>query len=1185
MAHIDESILVAARGSVNFGLLEELEPLLSVYGAGAEATLYNDPNGALVKCRQFAEVLTEQLLRRTNTKAVSGKQVDRIGALEDAGVLTRQHAEAFHRIRKTGNDATHAHLFNARVALESLRACWELGTLLYRAVTGNRTVLAFLPPEPVGTSAPTTAEDQEQMALINGQLQESKNELQDVLTVLDAAKTAQQAEADARAEAENELTAARAKHEYMSAQLAGLKEQVAELLARGQLSSRPAERVTSAARQAFIERARLPRPLSEIQARRNIDRQLETAGWIIQDYKDIAPVVAPGVAVREFPLPTGFADYMLYVDAKLVGVIEAKKEGTALTGVEWQTNKYASGLPAKAQMASWRRGEPLPFCYESTGAETRFTNRLDPDARSREVFSFHRPQTMRSWMEKADSNPHSPTFNARIHGLPELNEDGLRPNQKDAVRGIERSLKAQHPRALVQMATGAGKTFTAVTSVYRLIKYAQASKVLFLVDRNNLGEQAESEFVNYMAPDDGRRFGDMYAVQRLAGHTVLNSTSVAISTIQRVFRMLQGEDLPEADTEFDEENGDAEPPIPVDVRYSAELPPETFDLIIVDECHRSIYGRWRAVLEYFDAPIVGLTATPTKQTMGFFDQNLVSEYTYEQSVADNVNVPFSVYRIKTQMTEQGATVEAGTVVPYRDRGTRRKRYEELEEDYRYTGQQIGRTVIAEDQIRTVLNTFRDKLYTEIFPGRSYLPKTLIFAKDDNHADEIVQQVREVFGKGQDFAAKITYKSRSQGHDPKTLLQEFRNSPTLRIAVTVDMIATGTDVRAIECVFFMREVRSAVYFEQMKGRGARIMDADQYAAVTPDAINGRKKDQFVIVDAVGVTDSPLVDAVPMERTAPSVSLEQLLQKAGTLTISADEVSTLAARLSKLETQLNPSETAELTQAAGGTTLRQIVKDLAAVSDHDAVEAARDAGGEARVSELLRGGVEQLAGNPELRKLILELRREKDILFDEVNADQLYSATRVDYGTSSLDRVKSFREFLHQHQEEIAVLQFIHGSGTGRPTYSQLQELAERVRRVPTIGSVDMLWQSYAALGELADPEHKPAVTDLFTILRHELAKEDSEAGVSGCILSYSAVIEQRLESWLQKQERQGVEFTEDQRWWIRRISDVVKTSIAVTIDDLDKTPFTERGGTYGFVRDFGADRALRVFHDLDEELIA
>lgn len=308
-----------------------------------------------------------------------------------------------------------------------------------------------------------------------------------------------------------------------------------------------------------------------------------------------------------------------------------------------------------------------------------------------------------------------------------------------------------------------------------------------------------------------------------------------------------------------------------------------------------------------------------------------------------------------------------------------------------------------------------------------------------------------------------------------------------------------------------------------------MDADQYAAVTPDAVNGRTKDQFVIVDAVGVTDSPLVDATPMERTAPSVSLEQLLQKAGALTISGDEVSTLAARLSRLNTQLLDSESVELAKVAGGTTLGQIVKGLAGASDHDALEAARDSGGDAAVAQLLRRGVAPLAGNPELRKRILEIRREKDILFDEVNSDQLTSAGRIDHGASSMERIKSFRDFLHEHQAEVAVLQMIHGSGPGRPTYAQLQELAERVRRVPSIGSVDMLWNSYRELGELADPAHRPAVTDLFTILMHELAKDSGGGATSSRIPPYSSVIEQRLDAWFRKQDREGVVLTEGQRW--------------------------------------------------------
>lgn len=1184
MGRIDPHLLAVARRSVNFGLLEPIEPLLSLYGAGAEASVYSDPNGALIKCRQFGEVLAEQLLRRSSTRVESSRQIDRIRALEDAGVLTETTANALHEVRKAGNDATHSHLFNVRVTVDALGRCFQLGVLLHRAVTGDRTVRTFVPPRPPEPSTATTTEDLQQLAALDEQYRASKAELAEALTVLDAATSSRDAEAQARRQAEQELERARTAQQETAAQLAELQRQLAELQdARALVAPEP---VTLAARAAFIERARRPRPLSEVAARRVIDEQLRTAGWIVQDYADANPLAGQGVAVREFRLTSGFADYLLYVDAKVVGVIEAKREGTSLVEVEGQTRRYAEGLPKDAQLASWRRDEPLTFCYESTGAESRFTNRLEPDPRSREVFSFHRPRTLSGWMERAELEPEVPTFVDRVRALPELDRAELRPNQVDAVLGIEHSLGRRQPRALVQMATGAGKTFTAVTATYRLIKHAGASRVLFLVDRNNLGEQAEGEFVNYTTPDDGRRFGELHNVQRLAGRRVHDSTNVAISTIQRLFRMLQGEDLPDADTEVDAEGAPEEPAAPVEVVYNAEVPPETFDLIIVDECHRSIYGKWRAVLEYFDAPIVGLTATPTKQTLGFFDQNIVSEYSYERSVADGVNVPFSVYRIRTRITEQGASIEAGTVVPVRDRRTRAKRYEELDGDYSYSGAQLGRAVIAEDQIRTVLETFRDRLFTEIFPHRAAVPKTLIFAKDDNHADVIVQQVREVFDKGQDFAAKITYRSRSQGNDPKRLLQEFRNSVSLRVAVTVDMIATGTDVRAIECVFFTREVRSAVYFEQMKGRGARIIGADEYAAVTPDANGGRTKDHFVIVDAVGVTDSPLVDATPMERLSPSVSLEALLRKTGTLTIAHEEVSTLLARLDALERQLTPSQRDELTAVAAGSSLRDVVRQLGSAADPDAVEAARTDGGDEAVATLIRNAVAPLTVNPELRDRILEIRREKDLLFDEVNADELLAAHRVDHGREPMDRVKSFRQFLHEHADELAALQVLQGSGPGRPTYAQLRELAERVARVPAIGPVDRLWRAYAELDEVAEPSHRADVVDLVTILRHELAKDDGAASAQR-IDPFGSLVEARLEAWLDAQRARGVEYSEAERWWVRRICDVVKSSLVVDLDDLDRTPFTERGGTFGFVRDFGNDpeRARTVLNELNQELTA
>jgi type I restriction enzyme R subunit len=565
---------------------------------------------------------------------------------------------------------------------------------------------------------------------------------------------------------------------------------------------------------------------------------------------------------------------------------------------------YADGLPdAVARRAVTVAGR-LPFVMEANGAETHFTNGFDPDARARRLFNVPRPETLARVIRDAEADPECPTWRAKVRDLPELATEALRPSQITAIAGIERSLAEQRfDRSLVQMATGAGKTHAAVTEAYRLLTHGGFQRVLFLVDRNNLADQTLAEFQNYRTPGDGRRFTELYPVNKLTSAGMLGSSNVVISTIQRVFKVLQGEQVtPDDDPGLD----DFVPDAPVTVSYAQDLPPESFDLIIVDEAHRSIYGVWRGVLEYFDAHVVGLTATPGKQTFAFFRQNLVSEYTYPQSVADRVNVDFDIYRIRTEISEQGGRIEAETVVPKVDRRTRVQRLEALEEDLEYTHKQLDRAVTAKSQIRLVLETFRDRLFTEIFPGRREVPKTLIFAKDDAHAEEIVRTVREVFGKGNDFAAKITYAA----NDAKGQLQAFRTSPTLRIAVTVDMIATGTDVKPLECVFFMRDVRSAQYFEQMKGRGARTIAAADFQAVTPDAPS---KTRFVLVDAVGVTEHDFVDP-PLNRAA-GVSLKRLLDKAATLELTEDETATLASRLAKLELHLTPAERDELDSVAG------------------------------------------------------------------------------------------------------------------------------------------------------------------------------------------------------------------------------------------------------------------------------
>ena len=335
------------------------------------------------------------------------------------------------------------------------------------------------------------------------------------------------------------------------------------------------------------------------------------------------------------------------------------------------------------------------------------------------------------------------------------------------------------------MASGAGKTFLAVTFIYRLIKFAKAKRVLFLVDRSNLGRQTYKEFQQYVAPIDGRKFTELYNVQHLTSNKIDPVSKVCITTIQRLYSMLKGEELDPNDEEgsvFEEGAPVAESP--KEVVYNPAIPIEDFDFIVTDECHRSIYNLWRPVLEYFDGFIVGLTATPSKQTFGFFNQNLVMEYPHERAIADGVNVGYEVYRIRTKIGEEGSKVDAGFYVDKRDKATRSTRWEKLDEDLEYASSQLDKNVVSIDQIRTVIRTFKEKLSTEIFPGRKNVPKTLIFAKDDSHADDIVHLAREEFGKGNDFCQKITYRTSGK---PEELITAFRNSYNPRIAVTVDMI--------------------------------------------------------------------------------------------------------------------------------------------------------------------------------------------------------------------------------------------------------------------------------------------------------------------------------------------------------------------------------------------------------------
>ncbi len=781
---------------------------------------------------------------------------------------------------------------------------------------------------------------------------------------------------------------------------------------------------------------------------------LELAGWSVQDMKDLDFAASRGLAVREFPLEAGFADYMLFVDRQAVGVVEAKKAGTSLSGVATQSKKYLNGLPAHVQ----RVGTPLPFAYESTGVETVFRDVRDPDYRSRRLFSFHRPETL---MDRAREPG---TLRARLRTMPPLVTAGLRGCQVEAISGLERSLSENRPRSLIQMATGSGKTFTAVSFAYRLIKHAGAGRVLFLVDRANLGRQTLKEYQQYATPDDGRKFTELYNVQHLSGGGIDPVSKVCISTIQRLYSMLRGEDLDES---LDEASLNEITPLgerPKEIAYNPRIPIETFDFVVVDECHRSIYNVWRQVLEYFDAFLIGLTATPSKQTFGFFNQNLVMEYNHERAVADGVNVGYDVYRIKTEIGEQGGNVDAGFYVDYRDKATREVRWSQLEETLEYTAQELDRSVVVRDQIRTVIRAYKERLFTDLFPGRSVVPKTLVFAKDDSHAEDIVEVVREEFGKGEEFCKKITYRTSEK---TETLISEFRTSPVLRIAVTVDMISTGTDVKPLEALIFMRDVKSQNYYEQMVGRGTRTISETDLQAVTGDA---KRKTHFVLIDAVGVTETAKnTDVRPLERK-PTVAFDKLLNMI-TFSRDPDTLTTLASRLSRLDRQIDERDRETIREASGGRGPSELANALLGAVDPDrqrqhAAEAnGTDSPTEAQVaeaaSELAEGACAPF-DSPRLRNTLTSLKQRSEQVIDAVSADKVIYAG-YDYDKAR-QMVTSFKEFIEKHRDELTALQIIYSRPYAERhlTLEAIRQLADALDDPPYLLDAQALWRAYERL---------------------------------------------------------------------------------------------------------------------------
>lgn len=865
----------------------------------------------------------------------------------------------------------------------------------------------------------------------------------------------------------------------------------------------------------------------EEKARVKIDQMFEDAGWKVVDRDFYSPTIT-AAAIREGLLEGNReADYFLFLNGKAVGVLEAKRKevNVASDWVSDQAVRYTRYVP-KCYQAFAR---PLPFIYLSNGENTYFRDCRIEDSDLEEINRIHTPKEMVKMLG----------INDPYAGLPTLKKKGLRDCQYEAITELENSFRAGQNRALIVLATGAGKTYTACLAAYRFLAYTPMKRILFLVDRNNLGKQAEGEFGMFRLTENGDPFNTIYTVNRLKSNKVPSDSNVVISTIQRLFSLLTGQEIVDNDDD-DEDTTTGE----VQLTGNLQLPPDFFDIIIIDECHRSIYGNWRRVLDYFStAKLIGLTATPVPETMAFFNNNRVVNYTLERSIIDGVNVDSRVYRIKTQATENGGAILKGDKLKRETRYTGKVEIIKNEETRNYTKEELNRSIINPAQIKLVLETYRDAVYTEMFidpqrePIMDYLPKTLIFALNENHATNIVRIAKEVFGRTDDkFVQKITYSS----GDSNELIRQFRNDKEFRIAVTCTLVATGTDVKPLEVVIFMRDVASAPLYIQMKGRGVRTIGDDQLRNVTPNAFS---KDCYFLVDAVGVTEHDHTVSGPSDDTSQTITLKRLLELLTHGNVKDEYLRLIASKLSRIYSKANQKQREKFMDLAHAD-MREISSNI-----FDALEKgilppyiSIDEPNNER-----KGLVIPLTHHPEARQYLLILAA------GFIETLQPGEDTLISKGFSQEEATEvttAFEEYCKENRDDIEALRMIYNNEGEPLTYSLLKDLENKLKLANNKFQTSRLWNCYSIVNSQSVKKHttkeeKEALTNIIQLVRYANHQIDT-------LESLYPSAQQRFNLWYGQVQRS---VTESQIAIVRQIVDYIASNGACTIKDIiddDKT---------------------------------
>ena len=826
--------------------------------------------------------------------------------------------------------------------------------------------------------------------------------------------------------------------------------------------------------------------LPEERAREKIDKQLNAAGWNIVTRDEYIPYDT--AAVKEALMKGNTeSDYLLFIDNKAIAVVEAKREENALgADVENQAEGYA--VNPQKWYGLWF-DKLIPLVYLANGNKIFFKNMLNPDSDYEEISEMHSPKKMLKLIGKLSESEYG--------ALPYLDRRGLRDCQYDAEIKLEQSLKRGQRKNLAVLATGAGKTYLACLASYRLLNYTPTKRVLFLVDRNNLARQTESEFSLFDRTERKQTMSNLYQIKRLRKESDIDA-DIVISTIQKLFAVLTGQQLVEGDEDAEDESSNKDDDKNADemilLGNSLKLPPDYFQFIVVDECHRSIYGKWRAVLDYFkDAKILGLTATPTDEACAFFNKNRIENYTYDKSVIDGVNVPYRVYRIATEVTENGGTIKAGSSVVEKSRKTGNSTTYSASEDIEYSAGDVDRSVINRDQIRKVLTEYKNSVYARMYPEREtkweYVPKTLIFAKDDNHATRIVEIVKEVFAPEfggnvpENFVQKITY---SAG-DSNALIRDLRNEKDFRIAVTVTLVATGTDVRPLEVVLFMRDVKSDVLYIQMMGRGCRTISDDKLREVTP---NADTKDCYYIVDAVGVTETHKSSQGVGSHRSLKPSLEQVIEHLSHGEVSDENLIYLRDYCSSVNRRYENN-------TMFGNHLRDFIAEFG-YSPRSIANAIQDAlerkilpdyvspsgNNGARIDLIAR-----LINNISARKKLIEMHKGYSLSVQDEDA-VIYSGFSKETARSFID---SFEKYLEDNKDYIEALRIIYNSEDTVITRKMLVELRESLLSENREFVADQIWKNYKVLDEAGNVDefdvrpNAKVLTNLIQIVRYAYKK--------------------------------------------------------------------------------------------------